>query len=616
MKLTTLIVSLILSTMSMVISAQSSSDMTNKDLAYKEYTDSIFYNRFNSEQLKDTTTLDKQYLLFHNGMKYAMNSEINKALQNFIACIEIDPKRNNKEVCAAAFFQSYRILQSLRDYERAYYFLTQANLLMPNNITYLENLAWFDFSINNYTQAKRHYKRLDKLSPGTPQYYHILSSIYTETGDYKKALKELDKLVLTEGNSLDIVSERASIYRAMKNFDKAEAEYLDYAQANPSQRYEAMFYLCLFYDKIGDTDKLFSTLQTLKADYPDKGGVYLYLADYYKKQNDDTNHRNTIFSAILTQSVSAEKLTDYIRPIIAETLQQRDTANTLSIITLLNTNYENNPTILSLTADTYQALNDTTKWLNTLYALSDISNDENVDLKIIELEQLANNTDNVIALTSKGYGKYKTDRWAFYHIVSFGGDENRYDTMIATAQHLLPAIENNLIKSSVFQLIGDISYSTRNDSVATIMYDSCLIYNPKNSGALNNLAYNITKQQDPDLNKAEKYATKALEIDPDNTTILDTYAWILFLRHDYMLSRLYFNKLTRIEEDNALRTSPEILYHRGRLSIELEDNEATKQLFTQALELNKIDYLDKNRTISEPNIIDYMIQWLDDQNNK
>lgn len=578
-------------------------------LEYNEYVDSIFYARLAAEQLADSTLADRQTFLFLNGMKCAMTGNLSNAMQCFLQTIEIDSDMKNKELCAAASFQIYRILYSNKEYEQAYICLTKAHDLVPANTTYLENLAWFDYSIDNYKQARKHYAKLTKTDPFNAQYIHILSKIYTETGKYKQAVRELDKLEKLEGNSLRLVVDRASIYHQLGNNAKAAAEYTAYATHHPDEHLEAMLYLCQFYDSTNEHNKLYDTLLALLEQYPNNSTVHLSLTDYYKEFGPDSLYQKHIVEAIAAQTVPANVLVPYVRTALASSIQKNDTGSIATTVGLLDSKYSDNPLALSLIADTYQAVADTTRWLNTLYRISSVAADETNDLKIIELEQSRNNFDSIISLTAQGLKRYDTDRWRFFHIISFGNQE-RYDTMTATAQRLLPSITDNHIKSSVYQILGDIYYSEQNDSIAVAMYDSCLLYNPKNSGALNNLAYNITKQDNPDLKKAEKYATKALEIDPESTTILDTYAWILFLRSDYMLSKIYFDKLVRIEQDNNLATSTEVLYHRGMLSIKLGDDETARRLFEEALALHKKEYTDKNKTISEPDIIDFMVKWL------
>ena len=134
-------------------------------------------------------------------------------------------------------------------------------------------------------------------------------------------------------------------------------------------------------------------------------------------------------------------------------------------------------------------------------------------------------------------------------------------------------------------MVGDIYSSQNQDSLAMQMYDSCLVYDPNNSGALNNVAYNMTKQPNPDLKKAEKMAAKALELEPENNYILDTYAWILFLQGDNFLSEFYFDKLLRVEKEQGQQPSIETLYHIGCLYMKTNRIEQAKEMWQKAIDI-------------------------------
>ena len=39
--------------------------------------------------------------------------------------------------------------------------------------------------------------------------------------------------------------------------------------------------------------------------------------------------------------------------------------------------------------------------------------------------------------------------------------------------------------------------------------------------------------------KTEELSSKAVRANPENSTYLDTYAWVLFMRKDYALAKFY-----------------------------------------------------------------------------
>ena len=61
---------------------------------------------------------------------------------------------------------------------------------------------------------------------------------------------------------------------------------------------------------------------------------------------------------------------------------------------------------------------------------------------------------------------------------------------------------------------------------------------------LNNYAYRLAKAG-RNLDEAERYALQAVRLSPDAAHILDTYAYILLLRKNYTLAKLYQRRPSR-----------------------------------------------------------------------
>ena len=81
-------------------------------------------------------------------------------------------------------------------------------------------------------------------------------------------------------------------------------------------------------------------------------------------------------------------------------------------------------------------------------------------------------------------------------------------------------------------------------------YDSALVYNPSNIGALNNYAYYLSVER-RELDKAEEMSYKTVKADPGNATYLDTYAWILFEKGNYAEARIYIDDAMKSDGEKS-----------------------------------------------------------------
>ena len=58
---------------------------------------------------------------------------------------------------------------------------------------------------------------------------------------------------------------------------------------------------------------------------------------------------------------------------------------------------------------------------------------------------------------------------------------------------------------------------------------------------MNNYAYYLSLEK-AELKKAERMSAKTVELEPKNSTYLDTYAWILYQQGNYSLAKFYIEK--------------------------------------------------------------------------
>ena len=441
-----------------------------------------------------------------------------------------------------------------------------------------------EYGFQQFDLAIKHYKELNKRQPYNSNNIYTLSQVYLQNKQYNKALKELEKYQLLEGHSVNILSQRAEILLQNNKAKNAEKEIINYIKQYPEDNFEASFLLANIYKIKGENEKRLAIYNQLNQKYPNNGSVLLSLAQYYKESDDNLYEKYTI-DAVKSTLFNATDAVKIIRPILAGYVQNNDTTNIHPLLNTLIQIYPNETPIIELKADVYKALKDTINWRTILYDLRKIKDkDEILDFELVTLAESLRNNQEIYNLTKEGYNKYQNDKWAYYYIISLAQNQMT-DTLVNESHRILPTLTNSNIKSRIYQIVGDTYSSQNQDSIAMIMYDSCLVYDPNNSGALNNVAYNITKQPNPDLKKAEKMAARALELDPESIYILDTYAWILFLRGDNFLSEFYFEKLLRIEKEQNIEPSIETLYHIGCLYLKTNRIEQAKEMWRKALNI-------------------------------
>ena len=579
--------------------------------AHEEYADSMFRTQIATEQLTDSTLADRLYYNLFKAKEYQLKGQNNEAINLLINNIELNSTTTHPDIYATTAYMIHQILYSAQQYSDAFHFIQLAHQHNPDNTIYLQSLAWMEYGFQQYNLAIKHFKELNKLLPYNSSNIYSLCQIYIQNQQYNKALKELKKYQYLEGHSAQILNQRTDIYLKAGNPKKAEKEVINYIKQYPEDYFEASFLLANIYKIKGENEKCLALYNQLNQKYPNNGSVLLSLAQYYKEFDDDLYEKYTI-NAVKSTLFTATDAIKIIRPVLSGYVQNNDTTNIYPLLDTLTQIYPNETTIFELNADVYKALKDTTNWRKTLYDLRKIKDeDETLDFELITLAESLQDKQEIYNLTKEGYNKYQNDKWAYYYIISLAQNQ-KTDTLLSESNRILPTLTNSNIKSRIYQMVGDTYSSQNQDSIAMAMYDSCLVYDPNNSSALNNVAYNITKQPNPDLKKAEKIAAKALELDPESTYILDTYAWILFLRGDNFLSEFYFDKLLRVEKAQNTEPTIETLYHIGCLYLKTNRIEQAKQMWQKALDI----YNQNPDNFDEKEIITTIQNFFNDNENK
>ena len=126
--------------------------------------------------------------------------------------------------------------------------------------------------------------------------------------------------------------------------------------------------------------------------------------------------------------------------------------------------------------------------------------------------------------------------------------------------------------------MGDLYHELGNLDDCMQAYDSALVYDGLNVGALNNYAYYLTIEGGT-LDKAEEMSLVAIKKEPENSTYIDTYMWILFCKERYQEAKAYAEKLLTMEGDAADKV---LLHHCGDIYAMCGEMERAVELWQRA----------------------------------
>ena len=133
-------------------------------------------------------------------------------------------------------------------------------------------------------------------------------------------------------------------------------------------------------------------------------------------------------------------------------------------------------------------------------------------------------------------------------------------------------------------LTGDIYHQLGNLDSTYLHYDKALEANPDNTLVMNNYAYFLACNGG-DLDKAEAMSMRAVAEQPESATVADTYAWVLFKKNNIEKAFEEINRTLELMKASGENPSEDVLHHAGDIYFFNKKHSEALDFWKRALEL-------------------------------
>jgi len=472
-------------------------------------------------------------------------------------CQEINPN------AAEVYFMRSAYYSMLKNDSLMVADIERAAALNPTNTTFMERLGQIYIGMGKFPKAIETYEKIFANTRDRDDVLNILIQLYDRQKDYDNMLRTIDRLESLEGSSEEITLARMRVL-ALKGDKEAElAELKSLSEKHPNDmNYHVMMGNWLLQNDRAD-EALKEYDYVLKME-PDNLMAQMSMLDYYRNVGEDSLANDLQEKMLINEDTPINSKMTLMRKVVADNEQEGgDSTQVLDLFhrilakpqktTDMHELYAAYMTLKKMPQDSInQALRD---------ALEIAPDNAGVRLELIQAEWGKKNFDEVIRL-SRAAQEYNPDEMAFYYFMGlahFQKDER--DEALNSFQRGVAQINessNKEIVSDFYAIMGDILHEKGREKEAYAAYDSCLQWKPDNIGCLNNYAYYLS-EQGKDLQRAEQMSYRTIKAEPQNSTYLDTYAWILFMQERYEESKLYIDQA--VQNDSTV--SVVILEHAG-----------------------------------------------------
>lgn len=516
-------------------------------------------------------------MYYYEAVKQQISGNYDAAYDLLEHCIGINPN------AAEAYFMLSFYDGILKGDSAAFADVKKASELNPTNNAYLERIGVGYVSMGNLDEAIKAYEKLSRNSPERSDVLDFLAQLYSRQKDYDKMLDVLNRMEALEGASEDLTLAKMRVYSLQGKKEEEYNELKNMSEKHPNDmNYRVMLGNWLLQNgRPDEAGKLY--LEVLQAE-PENIMARMSMIDYYRTSGQAMRADSLQEVMLVSPKTPVDGKMALMRQVVAD--NEKNGADSTLVIDLFKKILKE-PQETSDMAQLYAAYltlkkmpqDSISKVLETVLAISP----DNVAarLQLIQAEWNKQDFDRVIELSNQALD-YSPDELAFYYFLGFAyiqkDDDDSALKVLRRGVSQINDQSNPSLVSDFYAIMGDILHDKGDDKGAYAAYDSCLQWKDDNYGCLNNYAYYLSVEN-KDLDKAAQMSYRTVQAEPDNSTFLDTYAWILFMQKKYAEALQYIDMAVK----NDTTKSAVIIEHAGDIHAVNGDIDGAVKYWNEAL---------------------------------
>ena len=494
-------------------------------------------------------------------------------------CLDIHPN------AASALYEVSQYYMFLRQVPQGQEALEKAVANAPDNYWYSQGLASLYQQQNELDKAVTLLEQMVVRFPAKQDPLFNLLDLYGRQEKYDEVISTLNRLEKRMGKNEQLSMEKFRIYLQMKDDKKAFQEIESLVQEYPmDMRYQVI--LGDVYLQNGKKQEAYDVYQKVLAAEPDNPMAIFSMASYYKQTGQEELYQQQLDTLLLNKKVTPDTKVGVMRQMIVENEQaDKDSTQIIALFDRIMKQEQDDPQIPMLYAQYLLSKNMEAESVPVLEQVVDLDPTNNAArMMLIGAAVKKEDYKQIIKVCEPGI-EATPDALGFYYYLAVAYNQaEKPDSVISICKRALEhktADGKKEIVSEFYSILGDMYHTQKQMKEAYAAYDSALVYNPSNIGALNNYAYYLSVER-RDLDKAEEMSYKTVKAEPNNATYLDTYAWILFEKGNYAEARIYIDNAMKSEGGDK---SDVIVEHCGDIYYMTGDVDGALTYWKKALEM-------------------------------
>jgi tetratricopeptide (TPR) repeat protein len=469
----------------------------------------------------------KAEMFFYEGLRLKALGDYRTAVINFDKVIAIDPNQ------AAAFYELSQMYLEMKTPETAFIYALKATTLDPKNEWYLIAAAEASEKSGNYLKAQKFYQALIELKPAHIENYFSLANMQLARKKYKEALRTYDILSKKLGVTEELAIQKEKIWLKLNKVPKALAEIQTLIDRYPK---EPKYYLLLadIFVANNTPDKAFAIYQKVLQLDSNNGYAQLELAEYYRIKKQEPMAMRYLYVAFKNPQINIDHKVSILAPYFSVIGKESQRKRALELASFLIVAHPAEAKAFAIYADLlYQDKQlDSAK---TIY-LQTIALDKSVFAvwqNLLLLQAETQDYNGLLKSSNQAIELFPNQNFVFYLNAAAKYQAKDYAAAaLAYHQALAITFDNKEMQAQIYSGLGDVYNELKEYAKSDSFYNASLALKPDEVFVLNNYAYYLALRKEQ-LPKAAQMAKHANELQPNNASFEDTYAWVLFKMANY-----------------------------------------------------------------------------------
>jgi predicted Zn-dependent protease len=505
-----------------------------------------------TEVTKASDTIQFTYL-YSEGLKYRMLGNTEKSKDIFMQCLNIEKKSS------ASAFQLSEIYFKDENYDSAAIYADFCLKIKPDNEWYLINRAKIAVKLNENEKYISIYKRLSVLFPDNLNYNFELAIIYFNEKKYDESLTVLNSIEETIGIDESVSFLKNSIYFEQKKFDAIQAELLKLKVFYPdSVKYQDL--LAEFYLNTNQPESAFNLYRNILR--IDSANVYANygIAVLYAKSNQFILGYPYLKATLESSELDITKK-ETVSKFYLDAPDKILSNDQISFI------YKS---LIDIDGVSIEIIND---YLEFLFKLKQISNAEKIAKMstkkypenywgwdyIFQVLIMQSRIEELNTYALKALEYFPNHAQIYFYVgYSYFVMKKANEAIGYFESGFSYVIDNKSLELEFMLYLAESYHSVGKHKKSDEYFEMYIKKDSSNANLMNNYAFYLISRN-KDLDRAAQLSIRSIELEPFNSSFLDTYSWILYIKNQYEKALNYIERSYKYGGNK----NPNIIEHYG-----------------------------------------------------